>query len=102
MDNKDCIDSQNILQIIDSKLQTFRRKRQLLQEKISTQKDEVEQIKNNISELQLKLKSTSENIEKSTSLILEYEKIIDEMDLGYKNIIDSGQTLLSLVKLPIE
>jgi len=38
MDNKDCIDSQNILQIIDSKLQTFRRKRQLLQEKISTQK----------------------------------------------------------------
>jgi len=26
------------------------------------------------------------------------KKIIDEMDLGYKNIIDSGQTLLSLVK----
>lgn len=91
-------DSSNILEIIDTKLQTFRRKKQLLQEKVSSQTEEIEHIKKNISELQKKLQDTTENIESSNKEIVELDRTIDELDTGYKNIIESGQTLMALVE----
>ena len=93
------IDSKNILEVIDTKLQTFRRKKELLEQKIHSESQEIEQIKDNIKELQQKLEITTENITKSTNEIKELDKVIEEVDLGYKNIIESGQTLMALVEI---
>ena len=102
MDRVEGLDSQNILQIIDTKLKLFRRKKLLLEQKINTDKGEIRQINSNIEELQLKGTTTSENIEKYEAQLLELDKVIENIDEGYKNIIESGKTLMSLVELPNE
>mgnify|MGYP001303017914 CR=1 FL=1 len=102
MDREESMDSQNILQIIDTKLKVFRRKKLLLEQKINTDKEEIREINSNIEDLQLKLTSTSKNIQKSETQLLELDKVIDNIDEGYKNIIESGQTLMALVELPNE
>ena len=102
MNKTESMDSQNILQVIDTKLQIFRRKKQLLQQKINTDKEEIKQINSNLEELQLKLTSTNENIKKSEAQLVELDKVIENVDEGYKNIIESGQTLMALVELPNE
>lgn len=96
------INSQNILEVIDTKLQIFRRKKLLLEQKITTDREEIKQININIQELQAKLSTTTVNIEKSEIQLSELDKVIDNIDEGYKNIIESGQTLMSLVELPEE
>ena len=96
------INSQNILEVIDTKLQIFRRKKLLLEQKITTDREEIKQININIQELQTKLSTTTVNIEKSEIRLSELDKVIDNIDEGYKNIIESGQTLMSLVELPEE
>lgn len=96
------INSQNILEVIDTKLQIFRRKKLLLEQKITTDREEIKQININIQELQAKLSTTTVNIEKSETQLSELDKVIDNIDEGYKNIIESGQTLMSLVELPEE
>ena len=102
MDRVEGLDSQNILEIIATKLKLFRRKKLLLEQKINTDKEEITQINSNIKELQLKVTTTSENIQKSETQLLELDKIIENVDEGYKNIIESGQTLMALVELPNE
>jgi len=94
--------SQNILEIIDTKLQLFRRKKLLLQQSIDTDKQESQQIEHNINELQIKIKSIAENIQKNENQLVELDKIIENIDEGYKNIIQSGETLMALVELPNE
>lgn len=94
------IESQNILEVIDTKLQIFRRKKLLLEEKINTDSEEINQINHNMQELQSKLTTTTANIENYKIKLSELDKVIDNIEDGYKNIIESGQTLMSLVELP--
>lgn len=94
------IESQNILEVIDTKLQIFRRKKLLLEEKINTDNEEINQINRNMQELQSKLTTTTANIENYKIKLSELDKVIDNIEDGYKNIIESGQTLMSLVELP--
>jgi chromosome segregation ATPase len=98
MTSNENFESNNIIEIIENKLQTFRRKKQLIKEKINNETSEIEQINKNILSLQEKLKITSENIELNTKLLAELDKTIEEVNSGYQNIIESGQCLISLVE----
>jgi chromosome segregation ATPase len=91
-------ESNNIIEIIENKLQTFRRKKQLMKEKINNEINEIEQINKNIISLQEKLKITNDSIESNTKQLVELDKTIEDVNSGYQNIIESGQCLISLVE----
>lgn len=91
------LSEQNILEIIESKLLTFRKKKKSLEEQTNTKLSEVEEIKNNIKSLEINLENTLKTIQNSQLEIEKIDKLIEEIDNGYSNLVESGQCLMSII-----
>ena len=94
------IESNKILEIISTKLESFREKKRLIEEKITSNTNEINNYETTIQELQEKLVTNKNNIELLNKNINNLDKIIDEIDTGYNTLIDTGQTIISLANSP--
>ncbi len=91
------LSEQNILEIIESKLLTFRKKKKSLEEQTNNKLSEVEEIKSNIKSLEINLENTLKTIQNSQLEIEKIDKLIEEIDNGYSNLVESGQCLMSII-----
>jgi len=76
----------------------MRLKREELNEVIIKDAEEKQQVENKIEVLNGELKCLMERLEKKENLKKEYDRIIKMSEDAYEKILDSSQTLLSLVK----
>lgn len=97
--NKEPIEKkENILEIINQKLEAFSKKKQSLIANIEEQKESSIEIRALIQEQQELLNSTEINIQESQDELEKLNTIIDEIETGYNNIVESGNCLVSIIK----
>ena len=97
--NKEPIEKkENILEIINQKLEAFSKKKQSLIANIEEQKENSIEIRALIQEQQELLNSTEINIQESQDELEKLNTIIEEIETGYNNIVESGNCLVSIIK----
>tara|TARA_R110002072_G_scaffold298405_1_gene472319 strand:+ start:663 stop:995 length:333 start_codon:yes stop_codon:yes gene_type:complete len=88
----------NILEIISQKLEGFSKKKELLLTSINEKKENSLEIKSILFEQQELLNNTQISITESEKEVEKLNTIIQEIQSGYDNIVESGNCLMSIVK----
>lgn len=88
---------ENILEIISEKLEAFSKKKESLIKFIENKKEEILQIRAIILEQQELLNSNEIEITESQEELEKLNTVIQEIQQGYDNIVESGNCLMSIV-----
>ena len=88
---------ENILEIISEKLEAFSKKKESLIKIIENKKEEILQIRAIILEQQELLNSNEIEITESQEELEKLNTVIQEIQQGYDNIVESGNCLMSIV-----
>ena len=88
---------ENILEIISEKLEAFSKKKESLIKIIENKKEEILQIRAIILEQQELVNSNEIEITESQEELEKLNTVIQEIQQGYDNIVESGNCLMSIV-----
>ena len=89
---------QNILAILELKLKEFNEKNNNLLEDIKKLTNEKAETEKSISDLQIKKGDLTKNINQKTKIAEDLNKMINEIQEGYQNLIESGECLMNIIK----
>jgi len=92
------VESKNILEILEEKLEFFRKKRDNLEENLLTKRERTIQIQSEIAQLQNQLGKNEEEIEEDEKELEKNREFLGEIESGYKTIVESGNCLMEIVK----
>ena len=91
-------ENKNILEILEEKLDTFRNKQQKAEETLNEKKERELEIQTQINQLQRDLETNKKEMEIAEQDILKTSAFLEEIESGYKSLVESGNCLMQIVK----
>ena len=88
----------NVLEILESKISSIKTKKGALLEELSNNEEEILKIRENIDILNKTLEKILRNNDEANTKISNFTKTLEELELGYASIVDSGKCLLNCLE----
>lgn len=92
------VESKNILEILEEKLELFRNKKTNLEENLQNKRERTIEIQSQISQLQEQLEKINKEETEDQKEIEKVTQFLGEIESGYNTIVESGNCLMEIVK----